>query len=327
MRERDFGPGTRLVHDAATLPRCACLKQLAAAVLLVIAALPARADLLGPSPYTSPSDSPFWPFSGFVYFHLEDFDDHVLNTPGVTTNLGSATAVQQGYSGSIIDQVGLMGGCPGGGAAVPCDTLFNASGSVTFFFDAGVLGQLPTAVGIVWTDGAGTITFEAFDQNGASLGTVTGDHADASYSGTIDDDRFYGATHPGGISKIIISNGGGIEVDDLQYGAGSVGDSDADGVLDFRDNCPYYANPDQRDTDGDGRGDACECTDQNGDGRNTVADLVAINSAIFNPALATPLCDGNNDGKCNVNDIIAANVEIFSPGNSSTCARQPIPGP
>src|SRR5262249_60828325 len=104
-------------------------------------------------------------------------------------------------------------------------------------------------------------------------------------------------------------------------------DSDGDGYFDRLDNCPYFSNPPQTDTDLDGRGDACECTDQNGDGRNSVADLVAINTAIFNPALATPLCDGNDDGKCNVNDIVAANVEIFSPGNSSTCARQPVPGP
>jgi hypothetical protein len=91
--------------------------------------------------------------------------------------------------------------------------------------------------------------------------------------------------------------------------------------------CPFYASPDQTDTDGDGRGDACECTDQNGDGLNTVSDLLAINQAIFNPSLVTPLCDGNNDGDCNVGDILAANVEIFSPGNTSTCSRQPVPGP
>jgi hypothetical protein len=104
-------------------------------------------------------------------------------------------------------------------------------------------------------------------------------------------------------------------------------DSDGDGVADGADNCRYYPSPDQTDTGRDGRGNVCECTDQNGDGRNTVSDLVAINRAALNPALATPLCDGNNDGLCNVNDIIAANVEIFSPGNTSTCTRQPVPGP
>jgi hypothetical protein len=74
-------------------------------------------------------------------------------------------------------------------------------------------------VGVVWTDGAGDITFEAFDENGISLGTVPGSHADGSVNGTIEDDRFYGATNAGGISAVRISNtSGGIEVDHLQYG-------------------------------------------------------------------------------------------------------------
>ncbi|MFO0608772.1 MAG: hypothetical protein U0324_36735 [Polyangiales bacterium] len=36
-------------------------------------------------------------------------------------------------------------------------------------------------------------------------------------------------------------------------------DGDRDGDFDWADNCPTVANPDQRDTDRDGRGDACEC--------------------------------------------------------------------
>jgi hypothetical protein len=104
-------------------------------------------------------------------------------------------------------------------------------------------------------------------------------------------------------------------------------DYDGDGVANPCDNCRYYPSANQTDTDRDGRGNVCECTDQNGDGRNTVADLVAINLAIFNPARITPLCDGNNTGSCDVDDMLAANVEIFSPGNTSTCARQPVPGP
>jgi hypothetical protein len=103
-------------------------------------------------------------------------------------------------------------------------------------------------------------------------------------------------------------------------------DGDGDGIADAADNCPFLATSNLADRDADGRGDACECTDQDGDGRNTVSDLVAINQAIFKPALATPLCDGNNDGLCNVSDIVAANLEIFSQGNTATCARQPVPG-
>jgi hypothetical protein len=104
-------------------------------------------------------------------------------------------------------------------------------------------------------------------------------------------------------------------------------DADLDFLGSDCDNCPAYGNPAQSDTDGDGRGNDCECGDQNGDGRNTVADLVAINLAIFTPALATPLCDANGDRRCDVADIVAARLELFSPGSTSICARQPVPGP
>jgi hypothetical protein len=38
-------------------------------------------------------------------------------------------------------------------------------------------------------------------------------------------------------------------------------DSDGDGIADSEDNCPYTYNPDQADSNGDGRGDACELAD------------------------------------------------------------------
>lgn len=41
-------------------------------------------------------------------------------------------------------------------------------------------------------------------------------------------------------------------------GCGTAADKDGDGILDAEDNCPAAYNPDQTDSDGDGRGDACD---------------------------------------------------------------------
>jgi hypothetical protein len=117
-----------------------------------------------------------------------------------------------------------------------------------------------------------------------------------------------------------------VTVSNFSFIPGPPPDVDGDAFADEVDNCPSFANPTQVDVDSNGRGDLCECGDQNGDGRVNVTDLIAINAAIFDPALVTPLCDANNDGLCNVSDIVAANRTIFAP-KSSICARQPVPGP
>ena len=192
--------------------------------LLVLLAGNAGAALLGPTAYLSSADSPFAPFTGFSYFHLEDFEDGLLNTPGVTAAGTSLCVVNTAgcFPGSaLIDSVDADNGAIDGFGGFPGHDLFSTSGSggITFTFDGGVLGALPNAVGIVWTDGVGMITFEAFDQDNNSLGTLTGTHADGAVTGGTAEDRFYGVTTSGGISKIKIKNAsGGIEVDHLQYG-------------------------------------------------------------------------------------------------------------
>jgi len=100
-------------------------------------------------------------------------------------------------------------------------------------------------------------------------------------------------------------------------------DRDGDGVRDSLDLCPALPNRIQVDSDGNGIGDDCECSDQNGDGTVNAADLVAINQAIFDPKLATPLCDGTDDGLCNISDVVAANLKIF--GHPSYCFAYPKP--
>jgi hypothetical protein len=187
---------------------------LAAAGLVGLGAAPASAaaTLLGPATYGAAADSPFAGQS-FSYFHLEDFQDGLLNTPGLAAPRG---AVFNAGPGSLADSVEFT---PLGGS------FFFGSGEtgLEFTFDAAILGALPTHAGLVWTDGRGLITFEAFDQDGVSLGVVTGDHADAGQTGETAEDRFYGAINAGGISRIKITNAsGGIEVDHVQYGLHAV---------------------------------------------------------------------------------------------------------
>lgn len=199
--------------------------RLLCSVVLLTAALPsAKAGLIGPSPYLSFADSPFNPAS-FSYFHLEDFETHALTVPGVSASAGGVTT-SFGFTGSIIDSVdGDDGSIDGTCNKSPlnCDSWFaNGATGVSWTFNAGVLGSLPTAAGIVWTDGSGTVTFQAYDQNNVLLGELTYTGADGNFFGGTAEDRFFGVTNAGGISKIFLSNTtGGIEMDHLQYGGGA----------------------------------------------------------------------------------------------------------
>jgi hypothetical protein len=192
----------------------------------------AKADptLLGPSAYlaldnTLPgAGTAVSPFNGlsFSYFHLENFEDHLFNTPGVSASAGGVTSVVFGPSvhdsvdadDGVIDGSGLLG-----------DSFFSGSGAtgILFSFDAVVLGSLPTHVGLVWTDGSGLITFQAFGPGNVLLGSFGpgsgSGFPDGTFSGTTAEDRFFGMINSAGISSIFISNsGGGIEIDHLQYG-------------------------------------------------------------------------------------------------------------
>ncbi len=75
-------------------------------------------------------------------------------------------------------------------------------------------------------------------------------------------------------------------------------DSDQDGIPNEDDNCPFLPNPDQADTDGDNRGDACDSDPAD---RNVCADTDAdgcddCSLGTFDPANDGPDSDG--DGLC-----------------------------
>lgn len=194
---------------------------------LVATATPAAAQTLyGPTPYLSSADSPFTSLGGFSYFHLENFQDAAL-TPGWTHNPGWAQGNGSVFTDSVdaddgvIDGTGVNGGSFYSGGA---------NSVLSIDFNAAVLGQLPTHVGLVWTDvgnvftgiaGIGPVRFEAFDSASVSLGVIDiAALGDGSALSSTAEDRFFGVFYAGGISRITMamSNSPDWEVDHLQYG-------------------------------------------------------------------------------------------------------------
>src|SRR4051812_15031283 len=186
-----------------------------AAALVAASPAAAAAQFFGPSVYQSAADSPFHA-SDHVQFYLEDFEDGALNNPGLgATGLGHfcVSNLPGCFEASgIVDSVG------NGGNGLVGHSLFSSGGSITLTFDAAVLGALPTAAGLVWTDGSNSIAFEAYGPGNVFLGGLGGAHADSNFAGGTAEDRFYGVTNAGGISRLVIFNPDGIEIDHIQYG-------------------------------------------------------------------------------------------------------------
>jgi hypothetical protein len=97
-------------------------------------------------------------------------------------------------------------------------------------------------------------------------------------------------------------------------------DVDQDGFENDEDNCPDTYNPDQVDSDFDGRGDACDpliCGDANGDEAVNIGDAVFLISHVFNDTPGpVPNClgDANGDSNVNIGDAVYLNTLIFNNG-------------
>ena len=90
-------------------------------------------------------------------------------------------------------------------------------------------------------------------------------------------------------------------------------DADADGVPDISDNCLERANPDQRDSNGDGYGNACD-PDLDNDGVVNVSDLGLMRAVFFTN---DPDADLNGDNVVNSADLGRLREMFFSvPGPS-----------
>lgn len=86
-------------------------------------------------------------------------------------------------------------------------------------------------------------------------------------------------------------------------------DTDADGVPDSSDNCSLLANPDQRDTDGDGFGNACD-PDLTNDEFVNFLDLTVFQGVFFSADMDA---DFTGDGFVNFNDLAVMRAFFFLP--------------
>jgi ELWxxDGT repeat protein len=175
--------------------------------------------VFGPSPYLSSADSPFDLSQLGTNFWLEDFEDGLLNTTGVSANAGSVRAPS-----TLTDSVDADDGAIDGSGHLGSDYLVRpGSTGVSFQFDSTALGGLPSHVGIVITNGFGgspSSTVEFYDGAGILIARQSV-LIDNLHNATADA-RFVGAFHAGGIKTIRITSLGtgnsGLEVDHLQYG-------------------------------------------------------------------------------------------------------------
>lgn len=98
-------------------------------------------------------------------------------------------------------------------------------------------------------------------------------------------------------------------------------DTDGDGIPDHRDNCILVPNREQRDTDGDGRGNVCD-GDLNNDGVVNALDLALFNAQFGKGG--PNAADFNGDGVVNALDL-ARLRQMFGQAPGASAWHLPVP--
>jgi hypothetical protein len=192
----------------------------------------------GPVLYKQVSDGPF-SCVNFLTFQVEDFEDHLLNTPGLGVTSGFITSsVFDSARDSVDLDDGDLNNLSTNNAGTYQGDSWYVQVTVSFTFDPRVLGGFPTHAGLVITDatfGAETVT--GFDAEGQPVGSLVYEFPDPG-EGSCADDYFYGAFSQNGISRIEVVLRGETEIDHVQYGFSDLAaesDLNDDGVVDGAD--------------------------------------------------------------------------------------------
>ncbi len=168
-----------------------------------------NATLIGPVHYQSFAASRFARAS-FAYFHLEDFENGILDTFNALAPHGMVLQ-RAGQAVSAEAEDGRTDN------SRPSHNTWYADGDsiLTFSFSKELLGELPTDAGLIWTDmglanirgGFKSVLFEAFDASNNLLGAI-GPSAmgDGLFAGQTAEDRFFGVSSANGVGSIRITS-------------------------------------------------------------------------------------------------------------------------
>jgi hypothetical protein len=119
---------------------------------------------------------------------------------------------------------------------------------------------------------------------------------------------------------LYVSNPDQLDSDQDGRGDACVPDVDGDDCWDWMDNCSAVANHDQRDTNDDGYGNACDA-DYDNDGVTAAPDLTALKAAYFTQvgdANYDPNIDHNGDGAINAIDLAVFKANYLHPVGPSS---------
>ncbi len=201
---------------------------MAAIVALAISAFPtpwmesaSAQTFTSPLPYTNSAWSQY--FSTLTVnkqYYLEDFEDGLINTPGLSIPDAILNGPGANTDSVDIDDYTLNNSGTGGVSIRP------AGSTLTLQFNpAAPLGGYPTKVAFVWTDGApnSTITVIATNAQNISVAQQYSGLGDNAFSGATAEDRFIGVQWPAGIQQLQIVSNSLMEIDHVQYIAPSLG--------------------------------------------------------------------------------------------------------
>ena len=144
--------------------------------------------------------------------------------------------------------------------------------------------------------------------------SLTGFMSWSSFGSDLPNTPIYEFDYDAALDKLIVGTmgRGTFSVDNALALAGE-SDTDGDGIADGIDNCTLVANADQRDTNGDGFGNACDA-DLNNDGVVNFLDLGLLRLAFFSDDADS---DFNGDGAVNFIDLGIMREAFFGPPGPS----------